>query len=246
MDALARQALATSLAGGTKPVLRRGSEGDEVVELQTFLAQRGYPVGLVDGVFGRQTERALKAFQSESGLSPDGRAGTQTYAAIEQAEAPSPMPRMQDDYLAMTGDAGVAGSEMAPDDPGIMPNDAMMADPMLAGSEMASGGRFPDETFTEATPDLGERYQQTGSQGLAEAIDRTRSGLTGQPYENIAASRRMNTPEAWTPQPGDGLDPLRAALLAKIQGRNSPAMAAGGMPNSVSIDDIMRMIGSRQ
>jgi peptidoglycan hydrolase-like protein with peptidoglycan-binding domain len=47
--------------------LSRGSTGTEVVSLQTFLRQYRdlYPEGLVTGMYGPATERAVKRFQEK-------------------------------------------------------------------------------------------------------------------------------------------------------------------------------------
>ena len=60
---------------------------DEVVkDLQTRLNKLGYSCGTVDGIFGNQTKNAIIAFQKKSGITADGIAGKQTYAALEKAE----------------------------------------------------------------------------------------------------------------------------------------------------------------
>ncbi len=58
--------------------LRSGSRGDEVQELQAALIKLGYLGGTPDGIFGRNTENAVRKFQKASGLKADGLAGTQT------------------------------------------------------------------------------------------------------------------------------------------------------------------------
>lgn len=45
--------------------LREGSSGEEVKALQTALRAKGYAAGNIDGVFGTNTARAVKAFQLE-------------------------------------------------------------------------------------------------------------------------------------------------------------------------------------
>jgi peptidoglycan hydrolase-like protein with peptidoglycan-binding domain len=62
-----------------------GSRGPAVEELQTLLADRGYRPGPSDGVFGNQTRTAVKAFQSDQGLTADGIVGSATMAALEKA-----------------------------------------------------------------------------------------------------------------------------------------------------------------
>lgn len=55
--------------------LKRGSTGEEVVKLQTRLAELGYYNGVIDGDFGKGTEEAFKLFQQTAGLYVDGLAG---------------------------------------------------------------------------------------------------------------------------------------------------------------------------
>lgn len=68
-------------------LLRNGSEGDDVRELQRALIELGYSCGSwgVDGGFVDATEIAVKAFQARAGLEEDGVVGPLTVAALEQA-----------------------------------------------------------------------------------------------------------------------------------------------------------------
>ncbi len=63
-------------------VLRQGASGGEVKELQRRLKQWGYYSGAVDGIYGKGTVEAVKAFQRKNGLTPDGVAGLETYKAL--------------------------------------------------------------------------------------------------------------------------------------------------------------------
>ena len=58
--------------------------GDDVGALQDRLLELGFDAGRVDGVFGARTEAALKSFQREYGLLPDGSCGPQTLRALRQ------------------------------------------------------------------------------------------------------------------------------------------------------------------
>ncbi len=58
--------------------LKYGSKGDTVKELQDFLQNQGVYSGKVDGWFGLGTVKAVKAFQSASGLSSNGYFGKAT------------------------------------------------------------------------------------------------------------------------------------------------------------------------
>ena len=61
---------------------KRGSSGATVREIQTRLKNWGYYFGAVDGIYGSQTEKAVRYFQSKNGLSVDGQVGNQTLAAL--------------------------------------------------------------------------------------------------------------------------------------------------------------------
>lgn len=63
-------------------VLRQGSKGDEVKEVQRRLKNWGYYKGSVDGVFGAGTKAAVIAFQKKNGLTADGVVGKATYKAL--------------------------------------------------------------------------------------------------------------------------------------------------------------------
>lgn len=63
-------------------VSKNGSRGEEVKKIQTKLKNWGYYAGSVDGVYGWQTENAVKNFQRKNGLTADGIAGTQTLNAM--------------------------------------------------------------------------------------------------------------------------------------------------------------------
>lgn len=52
--------------------------GDDVFALQERLLELGYDSGRADGAFGRQTEQALRSFQRDYGMAPDGICGPRT------------------------------------------------------------------------------------------------------------------------------------------------------------------------
>ena len=63
-------------------ILRQGSTGGEVKEVQRRLKAWGYYNGTVDGVFGAGTKKAVIAFQKKNGLTADGIVGKSTYKAL--------------------------------------------------------------------------------------------------------------------------------------------------------------------
>lgn len=74
----------------TKPIedyfgeLSRGSRGDEVKKLQEALEANGFSVGKhgIDGILGKDTEAALKAFQESIGETADGLYKESTHAKL--------------------------------------------------------------------------------------------------------------------------------------------------------------------
>ena len=69
----------------TSSLLRRGSKGESVRDVQRLLQGRGYDLGPcgVDGDFGSATEKAVRQFQADHGLAADGIVGLETRAALE-------------------------------------------------------------------------------------------------------------------------------------------------------------------
>lgn len=61
---------------------KKGSTGSVVTEIQQKLLNWGYYSGSVDGIYGSQTEKAVKYFQEKNGLTADGIAGQATLAAL--------------------------------------------------------------------------------------------------------------------------------------------------------------------
>lgn len=66
----------------TRPVLRIGSTGPYVTELQTTLKNLLYYTGTIDGNFGESTLLAVKTFQTNNHLTPDGIVGRDTWSAL--------------------------------------------------------------------------------------------------------------------------------------------------------------------
>lgn len=62
-------------------MIRPGDKGEEVKAVQRRLRKHGHTLS-VDGVFGNETEKAVRRFQRDVGLSPDGIVGPATEKAL--------------------------------------------------------------------------------------------------------------------------------------------------------------------
>ena len=82
-------------------ILKQGSKGSEVKEVQRRLKLWGYYNGSVDGVFGKGTRAAVIAFQKKNGLTADGVVGKATYKALG----------MNSSYQALVGNSTSSQSQ---------------------------------------------------------------------------------------------------------------------------------------
>jgi peptidoglycan hydrolase-like protein with peptidoglycan-binding domain len=63
------------------PVVRQGDRDHPVKTLQYLLRERGQGVD-VDGIFGPQTDAAVRAFQQQKNLTVDGDVGPKTWSGL--------------------------------------------------------------------------------------------------------------------------------------------------------------------
>lgn len=75
------------------PIIKVGSHGKFVRYLQFMLKIEGYNIGSVDGVFGPNTERAVKECQQENGLAVDGIVGPKTWKVLQDISTSRPFPQ---------------------------------------------------------------------------------------------------------------------------------------------------------
>ena len=117
-----------SLAG--KPFV-----GDDVAALQERLAELGFDTGRVDGIFGVQTEAALRGLQKEYGLVPDGVCGPSTLRALKQlgrlVTGGRPQQLRESEQLHRSG-AALAGK-------------VVVIDPAHGGGDLGASGHGLDE-----------------------------------------------------------------------------------------------------
>ncbi|EKU70444.1 C40 family peptidase [Selenomonas sp. F0473] len=85
--------IAFFLAAGTasaSPTLREGSHGHEVLVLQQALQKAGYKIKNANGVFDKNTERAVAEFQRDNKIKITGIVNNATWRALKEAPAVRP------------------------------------------------------------------------------------------------------------------------------------------------------------
>ena len=70
-------------------ILRQGSKGSAVAELQQLLQSKGFYSGKIDGDFGAGTTNAVLKFQKENGLVPDSIVGSSSWAKLRVVVIPT-------------------------------------------------------------------------------------------------------------------------------------------------------------
>jgi peptidoglycan hydrolase-like protein with peptidoglycan-binding domain len=73
-----------------EPLLKKGSTGLAVKQLQQALRDLGYHPGAADGEFGSKTEAAVKSFQADHDIAVDGIVGDITWLNIDEADTSNP------------------------------------------------------------------------------------------------------------------------------------------------------------
>src|SRR5262245_2302166 len=76
-----------------EPVLKKGSNDPAVRDLQEALKVVGFDPGPLTGVFGEQTESAVKKFQQAREIPADGVVGRVTWINIDEADQSHPVLR---------------------------------------------------------------------------------------------------------------------------------------------------------
>ena len=101
------------------PMLRYGSSGQEVRRLQQALNRAGYSLE-VDGGFGEKTRAALMDYQCRAGMTPDGVAGSKTWASLGLQSAQDRLADLEKGYTPSreTQEARRSWEELAARQPG--------------------------------------------------------------------------------------------------------------------------------
>lgn len=100
-------AVLVSTSAVSAQTLSVGSSGTEVVKLQTWLINNGYPIPLIEqgkaskGYFGVQTSEAVKMYQEDRGVALTGVIDTEGYGNVKLGAVAGP--DFYSDYLNING-----------------------------------------------------------------------------------------------------------------------------------------------
>lgn len=205
-------------------LLRAGSKGQSVAELQKRLTDLGYDVGGIDADFGEKTEAALRQFQKDAGIGIDAIAGQQTYSALQNAPS---KPKI-------AAPAAPAPGAPSPGPSGSSPP-AQQAPASTPPSPPATSPSAPD-SVNQFTSALGER---TSLEDILSGF-REAGKTAGMPFESALDDLIANMPrspgmsgrdirKAAERYAGLIIDPQELALQQYLEQLN--ASAASGREN---------------
>lgn len=86
-----------------EPTLERGSQGEDVEDLQKALIELDFKPGKIDGVFGIYTDSAVRAFQVWADLTGDGIVGPETWLKLDYADKDDPTVNNGSEQVAVRG-----------------------------------------------------------------------------------------------------------------------------------------------
>lgn len=224
------------------PMLRYGSSGQEVRRLQQALNRAGYSLE-VDGGFGEKTRAALMDYQRRAGMTPDGVAGSKTWASLGLQSAQDRLADLEKGYTPSreTQEARRSWEELAARQPGdyTSPYADRMEDLLrqMESREAFSYDPSRDEMFRR----YARLYQRQGQTAMEDTLGQA-AGLTGG-YDSSYArqagqqeyNRYMQELAALVPScsrtPGTGMRPRARRCWISIsccRARMRTPMASGG------------------
>jgi len=165
-----------------QPMLRNGSRGPAVSNLQSRLKELGFDPGPIDGIFGPRTEAAVRAFQRNQGIEVDGIVGPQTRGKLanpSSGTAPTDngthpagngtAEKFVQRALDQEGDRYVYGAETNLDDPNP---DTFDCSELVQWAAHQAGGYMPDGSSAQK-----EYCRQHGTLISVEEALHTRGAL---------------------------------------------------------------------
>ncbi|CRK60699.1 N-acetylmuramoyl-L-alanine amidase [Alloactinosynnema sp. L-07] len=193
--------------------------GDDVLTLQERLLELGYDAGRPNGVFGAQTEAALRNFQRDYGLTADGICGPETVRALRQlsprARGGRPVLLREQERVRKAGprlrgkriviDPGHGGADTGLSVGGVNESDLMWdLATRLEGRMVATGmesllSRGPDQCPTD------EERAHFANEAGADLVLSLHSDSNGSPHAQGVASFHFGTGNGSTSTLGEAM-----------------------------------------
>jgi N-acetylmuramoyl-L-alanine amidase len=207
--------------------------GDDVAALQQRLLELGFDPGRCDGIFGPATDGALREFQRNFGLSPDGTLGPGTLRALEQLRRTvtggSPSDRREEEQLRRGGQT--------------LTGRTIVLDPGHGGSDDGVTGNGLLES--EITFDLASRIEgRLGALGVTTYL--TRSADANPTDAERASFANDVGAQAVVSLHHDALaSPTAGGVACFFYGSSTPGRAAGSAVGERLAELIVREVASR-
>lgn len=247
--------------------LKKGAQGDNVKALQQALNERGAKLD-VDGKFGADTQKAVKAFQDKQHIATDGIAGKDTFSKLQSSQpdaktdpAAKADPAAKVDPAAKT-DPGAKVDPAAKTDPGAKVDPAakpgggdISLPPGYGGLEKLSGElNKRDPRFNTTTPDGRSATALALAIGGTEQFGKdtkatdffTAKGGTGNNMKGFGQfnqayhSAKTSTPEKYTKFMGDILTGDARMPNSKSGGNHVAALSEAVKSGKIKTGDDLK------
>ena len=195
-----------------RPVLRTGSQGTDVSELQAALKLLGYYMGKVDGVYSESTAFAVSRFQKAAGLNPDGVVGSETWNRLFPAASVS------------TGSSSISP-----------PANSAAAFPVPSTTRTTnSAAAFPVPSTTRTTSTNSK--PQTTTAGISRSANRqTATTAAPRTYNRQVATTNTSRTYNYNHQPTRRSTPQPQPTSDSSTQSNLPILRLGAQGSSVSL-----------
>ena len=241
--------------------LSNGSQGEEVKKLQQSLSDAGYSVGSagVDGIYGSDTEAAVRRYQQDNGLAVDGIAGDETFGSLynksnaaptnQQAPAASPAPQAsaapltsQEPQSALYSPAYQAALDALQNAQNAMPTYAATYDEQLKAlyDQIVNRDKFSYDINGDALyQQYKDQYVMQGQMAMMDTIGQT-TALTGGYGNSYAQNAGQQAYQGYLQQLNDVVPELYGAALDRYTAEGDQLMNQYAMLGDLANDEYGR------